>query len=293
MKNLSGKIAFITGGASGIGFAIAEAVGKAGMKVMLAGVNQTNLDVAAERLREKQIAVARVACDVASRADVQRAALATIATFGKVHLVVNNAGVVVSGPIGDVREADWRWVVDVNLFGVIHGTEVFAPLLAQHGEGGHIVNVASMAGMMSGPGNEPYSATKYAVVAMSEGWRLQLAPKGIGVSVLCPAFVRTNISDSQRNRRPEERQVRDPGAVAVLKKLVEEGMAPEMLAARVIEAIEDDELYVFTHAELKPVLEARFSAILAAMDKAAKSPALADHLPQDLSAFGIPAGVRK
>jgi NAD(P)-dependent dehydrogenase (short-subunit alcohol dehydrogenase family) len=293
MKSLNGKTAFITGGASGIGFAIAEAVGRAGMKVMLAGVNEANLDAAVERLRAKQIAVARVPCDVSKRADVEHAALATIAAFGKVHLVVNNAGVATGGQIGEVREADWRWLVDVNLFGVVHGTEVFAPLLAKHGEGGHIVNVASIAGMISGPGNEPYSATKYAVVAMSEGWRVQLAAKGIGVSVLCPAFVRTNISNSQRNRRPEERQVRDADTVAVLKKLVDEGMAPEMLAARVVEAIEDNELYVFTHPELKPVLEARFSAILTAMDKAARSPALADHQPQDLTAFGIPAVVRK
>src|SRR5215467_766892 len=242
MKNLNGKTAFITGGASGIGFAIAEALGRAGMKVMIAGVNESNLDAAVEHLRAKQIEVARVACDVSKRADVEGAARATIAAFGRVHLVVNNAGVATGGRIGEVREADWRWLVDVNLFGVLHGTEVFAPLLATHGEGGHIVNVASIAGMISGPGNEPYSATKYAVVAMSEGWRVQLAAQGIGVSVLCPAFVRTNISNSQRNRRPEERQVRDAETVAVLKKLVDEGMAPEMLAARVIEAIEDNEL---------------------------------------------------
>jgi NAD(P)-dependent dehydrogenase (short-subunit alcohol dehydrogenase family) len=287
MKNLRGRVAFITGGASGIGYAIAEAVGRAGMKVMIAGVNETNLDAAVERLRAEQIVAERVACDVSRRADVQRAALATIAAFGRVHLVVNNAGVAVGGQIGEVRETDWRWIIDVNLFGVVHGTEVFAPLLAQHGEGGHIVNVSSIAGMFAGPGNEIYSASKYAVVAMSEGWRLQLAPKGIGVSVLCPAFVRTNIASSQRNRRPEERQVSDPGRTAVLSQLVEEGMPPAMLAARVIEAIHDDELYVFTHPELKPVLEARFSAILAAMDKAAQSPALAEHRPQDLSALGV------
>ena len=131
----------------------------------------------------------------------EAAALEAVAAFGKVHVVCNNAGVAVGGPIGTVRERDWDWIIDVNLKGVVYGTEMFVPLIKSHGEGGHIVNTASMAGMVSPPGMEPYCATKFAVVAMSEGWATQLAPLNIGVSVLCPGFVRTRIHESGRARQ--------------------------------------------------------------------------------------------
>jgi NAD(P)-dependent dehydrogenase (short-subunit alcohol dehydrogenase family) len=254
------------------------------MRVMLAGINEQNLDAALARLRAAGITAERVQCDVGSRDSVRGAALATIAKFGKVHVVCNNAGVGLGGEIGTIPTSDWEWVIRVNLMGVVHGTEIFAPLLAQHGEGGHIVNTSSVAGLLAGPGAEPYAATKFAVVAMSEGWRVQLAPRGIGVSVLCPAFVRTNIGSGHRNRPGGPRP--DGGArQAVLNQLVEAGMDPKMLAARVLEAIRDDELYIFTHPELKAAVAARFAAILEAFDRAAKSPALKDHKPQDLSAL--------
>ena len=289
MNNLSGKIAFVTGASVGIGYALAEALGKNGMRVMLAGINESNLDAALVRLRALGLTAERVQCDVASRASVQNAANATIEKFGKVHVVCNNAGVGMGGPIGTIPESDWDWVIKVNLLGIVHGTETFAPLIAQHGEGGHIVNTSSVAGIIASPGMEPYSATKFAVVAMSEGWRVQLAPLGIGVSVLCPAFVRTEIGGGHRNRpggpRPSANRERD----AAMKQLIDDGMEPAMVAARVLEGIRDDELYIFTHPELKPAFEARFNAILAAVDHAARSPALADHKPQDLSALGLPA----
>jgi NAD(P)-dependent dehydrogenase (short-subunit alcohol dehydrogenase family) len=287
MNNFTNKIAFVTGASAGIGYALAEALGRAGMRVMLAGINEQNLDGALAKLRSAGITAERVQCDVGSRASVQNAALATIAKFGKVHVVCNNAGVGMGGEIGSIAESDWEWVIRVNLMGVVHGTEIFAPLLAQHGEGGHIVNTSSIAGLLAGPGSEPYAATKFAVVAMSEGWRVQLAPRGIGVSVLCPAFVRTNIGSTQRNR-PGGPQ---PGAkerLAVLNQLIEGGMDPKMLAARVLEAIRDDELYIFTHPEMKAMVEGRFNSILEAFDRAAKSPALKNHKPQDLSALTGP-----
>ena len=284
MKNLNGKVAFVTGASTGIGYALAEAFGRAGMRVMLAGINEQNLDAALARLRTADVEADRVQCDVASRASVHKAALATIAKFGKVHVVCNNAGVGMGGEFGTIPETDWEWVIRVNLMGVVHGTEIFAPLLAQHGEGGHIVNTSSIAGLLPGPGMEPYCATKFAVVAMSEGWRVQLAPRGIGVSVLCPAFVRTNIGSGHRNRPGGPRPSSD-AAQSVLNQLVEGGMDPKMLAARVLEAVRDDELYVFTHPELKAAIEARFDAILEAFDRAARSPALREHKPQDLSAL--------
>ena len=287
MKSFTGKVAFITGASAGIGYALAEALGQAGMRVMLAGINEQNLDAALARLRAAGVSAERVQCDVGSRASVQNAALATIAKFGKVHVVCNNAGVGMGGEVGTIAETDWEWVIRVNLMGVVHGMEIFAPLLAQHGEGGHVVNTSSIAGLLAAPGSEPYAATKFAVVAMSEGWRQQLAPRGIGVSVLCPAFVRTNIGSGDRNR-PGGPQ-RDVGErQALLSRFVEGGMDPQMLASRVLEAIRDDELYIFTHPEFKAFVQGRFNAILEAFDRAAKSPALKDHKPQDLSALMPP-----
>src|SRR5215831_17226097 len=241
MKNFTNKVAFVTGASTGIGYALAEALGRAGMRVMIAGINEQNLDAAVAKLRSAGITAERVQCDVASRASVQNAANATIAKFGKVHVVCNNAGVGMGGEIGTIGESDWEWVIRVNVMGVVHGTEIFAPLIAQHGEGGHIVNTSSIAGLLASPGGEPYAATKFAVVAMSEGWRLQLAPRGIGVSVLCPAFVRTSIGSGHRNRPGGPRPGGGELGAALLNKLVEGGMDPQMLAARVLEAIRDDE----------------------------------------------------
>ncbi len=263
------------------------------MRVMLAGINEGRLDAAVARLRALGITAELVQCDVASRASVQNAAQATLARFGKVHVVCNNAGVGMGGPIGTIPESDWEWVIKVNLLGVVHGTEIFAPLIAGHGEGGHIVNTASVAGMVASAGMEPYSATKFAVVAMSEGWRIQLASSNIGVSVLLPGFVRTEIARGHRNRPGGARPSANPERDAMMQQLIDGGMDPKMVAARVLEGIRDDELYVFTHPELKPAFEARFNAILAAVDHAAKSPALADHKPQDLTALGIPAAATR
>ena len=288
MQDLKGKVAFVTGASAGIGYALAEGFANAGMRVMLAGINLQNLDAALDRLRAAGVTGERVQCDVASRASVENAARATMEKFGKVHVVCNNAGVGMSGAIGTIPETDWEWVIRVNLMGVVHGTEIFAPLIERHGEGGHIVNTSSVAGFLTGPGMEPYAATKAAVVAMSEGWRIQLAAKGIGVSVLCPGFVRTNIGRGHRNRPGGQRPSGNPEREAIMRQLLEDGMAPAMLAARVLEAIRNDELYVFTHPELKPAFEAHFDVVLEALDRAAQSPALASHVPQDLTALGIP-----
>ena len=200
MKEFQGRTAFVTGGASGMGFAMAEAFGREGMNVMLADIEEGALSRALLALRDQQIRCEGVVADVSSRASMRKAALETISKFGKVHVVVNNAGVAVSAPMDRLTEDEWRWVLDVNLKGVVNGVEIFVPLIASHGEGGHIVSTASLAGLFTGPGVEPYSATKYAVVGMSEGWRAELKSRNIGVSVLCPALVNTNILDSYRNR---------------------------------------------------------------------------------------------
>jgi NAD(P)-dependent dehydrogenase (short-subunit alcohol dehydrogenase family) len=277
MQDLSGKVAFVTGGASGIGLSMAQAFGAEGMAVMLADIEPEALERAVAGLRERQVRAEGVVADVASRASLHAAAQATLAAFGKIHVVCNNAGVGAGGPMAAVTPSDWDWVIDVNLKGVVYGVETFAPLLQAHGEGGHFVNTASLAGMISPPGMEPYCATKFAVVAMSEGWKEQLAPLNIGVSVLCPGFVKTRINESRRNRQPsygpDERAPPPPDAPP---SRVLGGIPVEPVGRRVVEAVKANELYVFTHPGSKAAVAARFERILAAFDVAEASPALAD-----------------
>jgi NAD(P)-dependent dehydrogenase (short-subunit alcohol dehydrogenase family) len=281
MDEFKDKVAFITGGASGIGLAMAKVFGRAGMKVMLADIEPATLAAAVEDLRGRQIRAEGVVADVSKRDSIKSAALETIAKFGKVHVVCNNAGVGAGGPFGTVPAGDRGWVVDVNQLGVVHGMEVFAPLIISHGEGGHFVNTASMAGMVSPPGMEPYCATKFAVVAMSEGWALQLAPHGIGVSILCPGFVKTRIHESRRNRPADLGPVETPaGFDAGIASPVLTGMPVEPVAERVFEGVRDNDLYIFTHPEMRGAVEGRFARILAAFDKSAASPALAGAAPR-------------
>jgi NAD(P)-dependent dehydrogenase (short-subunit alcohol dehydrogenase family) len=287
MKDLNGKTAFITGGASGIGLAMAEAFGREGMNIVLADVESAALAAAVERLATSQIPVHGVIADVTRRTALQNAAKDAVAAFGNLHLVCNNAGVAGGGPIGQVPEHDWDWIVDVNLKGVVYGMEVFAPLVWAHGEGGHFVNTASIAGMISVPTMEPYSATKAAVVSMSEAWAAQLAPRNIGVSILMPGFVRTRIQDSRRNRPQAYGDGEPPALFAeTAAQMVANGMPVEPVAARVVEAVRDNELYVFTNPEFKPMVEMRFATILAAFDAAARSPALTGAPPPGPSAAG-------
>jgi NAD(P)-dependent dehydrogenase (short-subunit alcohol dehydrogenase family) len=276
MRELAGKTAFVTGGASGIGFALGAAFAQAGMKVMLADIETDVLAEAVKSLDDFGSNVRGVACDVADPVSVERAAKASYQAFGNVHVVCNNAGVAAAGGIDNISLDNWRWVLDVNLMGVLHGIRTFLPHIRAHGEGGHIVNTASMAGMNSGLGFSPYVASKFAVVGMSEGLATQLKPFGIGVSVLCPGFVRTRIGESGRNR-PERygaTQPPDPASpagllIAQIAERLQSGLDPSDVAARVLAAIREDQLYVFTHPEMRAELEDRFAAIMAAVDQAA------------------------
>jgi len=276
MRDFAGKTAFVTGGASGIGLALGVAFAQAGMKVMLADIETDALALAVKSLKKLGPAEG-VICDVADPSSVERAAKASWEAFGNVHVVCNNAGVAAGGGIDNISLDNWRWVLDVNLMGVLHGIRTFLPHMRAHGEGGHIVNTASMAGMISGMGFSPYSASKFAVVCMSEGLAPQLKPLGIGVSVLCPGFVRTGIGESGRNRpqRYGPTPTLDPASpaaafVAEIARCLQAGLEPVAVAARVLAAIRNDELYVFTHPEMRGEVEQRFAAIQGAMDKAAR-----------------------
>jgi NAD(P)-dependent dehydrogenase (short-subunit alcohol dehydrogenase family) len=277
MRELAGKTAFVTGGASGIGFALGRAFAEAGMKVMLADIETDALAAAVESLNSFGSDVRGVSCDVADPVSVERAAEASYQAFGNVHVVCNNAGVAGGSGIDNISLDNWRWVLDVNLMGVLHGIRSFLPHIRAHGEGGHIVNTASMAGMESGLGFSPYATSKFAVVAMSEGLAMQLEPLGIGVTVLCPGYVRTRIGESGRNRPERYGPAQNPapaspaGALtAQIAKLLQTGLDPSAVAKQVLAAIRQNQLYVFTHPEMRAGIDERFAAIQAAIGKAEK-----------------------
>jgi len=244
MRDWHGKIAFVTGGASGIG--LGRALAEAGARVMLADIEEAALDAAVASLRGSKFAdVSGGVCDVRDYQAVERAAQARVEAFGKVHIVCNNAGVAGRSGTDGIDLQDGRWVIDINLMGVVHGVRAFVPHLTCHDEGGHIVNTAPMAGFLPGTGFGPYTATKFAVVGLSEGLREELAPQGIGVSVLCPGWVRTRITESRRNWPKEYGEPPAPATGPTqerIAELVRTGMKPSAVAALVLAAIRDDEL---------------------------------------------------
>jgi len=276
MKELAGKTAFVTGAASGIGLGIATAFAQAGVKVMLCDIEEAALSAALKQLRLTNVDVDGVKADVSLKAELVAAAEATTARYGKVHILVNNAGVGGGGPYGTWTEASWNWTMGVNLMATIWGIEIFGPLIEQHGEGGHIVSTASIAGLISGASNA-YNVSKYGVVALSEGLRIELAPRGIGVSVLCPGFIRTQIVDSRRNlpKRFEGAVHAMPTSVPLaeqtnmvrmLRERVSQGIDPIYVGELVREGVEKDWPYIFTDLEFEPMIEARFAAIKQGFD---------------------------
>ena len=289
MEELKGKTAVISGGAEGIGLSIARELGNQGMNLVLADINAQQLAAAEQTLADAGVPVHTVALDAANLSQWETVAEKAISRFGKVHMLVNNAGV--SGhtaAVDDTKDEDWRWVVDVNLMGVVHGTRVMVPLMKSHKEGGWIVNVASMAGFAGLPLGSPYSATKAAVVALAESWRAELEPENIYVSVLCPGFVKTRIHESDRNK-PDAYAVetKAPSEIAQLMgdqvaAVVGSGMEVEVVGQRVVEAIQAKELYIFTHPNFRAVVKARFAAIDEAFERAAKSQLLQGDVVPDL-----------
>lgn len=263
-----GRTAFVTRAASGIGFALSRALARAGMKVMLADIEEGALDAALHELKDSGAEARAVACDVSDGAAMLRAAEETFAAFGKVHVVCSNAGVGIGGPIEAISSADWDWLLGVNLMGAVHAVQAFLPHIKTHGEGGHFVVTSSMAGLLGPPGIAPYNASKAAVIAIAETLAAELAGTEIGVSVLCTAFVRTRIATSARNR-PSRFGARDEEpANPQMAALVDAGIDPAFVADRVLAGIRNNELYVLTHPELRGVVADRFDQIMAAFDRA-------------------------
>jgi NAD(P)-dependent dehydrogenase (short-subunit alcohol dehydrogenase family) len=274
MKDLAGKTAFVTGAASGVGLGIATALAHAGAKVMLCDIEETALAKAVEGMKQTNADVDGVKADVSLKAELKAAAETTIGRYGKVHILVNNAGVGGGGPYGAWTDKGWEWTLGVNLMGVVWGIEIFGPLIEQHGEGGHIVSTASIAGLISGGGIQ-YNVSKYGVVALSEGLRSELAPRGIGASVLCPGFVRTQIMDFWRNqperfgRIPTDRlaAIRASEPFKMMEQRVSNGIDPFYVGELVREGIENDWPYIFTDVEFESLIEARFAAIKRGFDR--------------------------
>jgi NAD(P)-dependent dehydrogenase (short-subunit alcohol dehydrogenase family) len=235
MERLDGRVAVITGGGSGIGLGMAEAFGAEGMRVVLADVQAERLDAAAELVRAAGAPDVRtVPTDVRDPAAVDALAVATIDAFGAVHVLCNNAGVSTLGYQWDTSLEDWRWVFDVNVFGVVHGIRAFVPHLVAQDEA-HVVNTASMAGLITSAGSAPYGASKHAVVGMTKALRAELAIRNahVGVSVICPGEVKTNITENIRTKGGE----RDLARVEALRQRLTTAMEPREVGDMVVDAI--------------------------------------------------------
>src|SRR5262245_6608207 len=268
MKELAGKVAVVTGAASGIGRALTERFVATGMKVVLADLERPALEAAVRELRAGGATVVGVPTDVSQAAQVEALATKAVETFGAVHVVCNNAGVALSGPVWQHTVADWEWVMGVNLWGVIHGVRVFVPLMLKQGGEGHIVNTASIAGLTSNPFMGVYNVTKHAVVTLSETLHKDLALTGapLKVSVLCPGFVNTRIADADRNRPAALRNPSETPRPAEMEQLVRSalvaGLPPAQVAEHVLAAIREERFYVLTHPEFRARVRERMEDIV-------------------------------
>ncbi len=299
MNMFNGRTALISGGAEGIGLSIAHALGDQGMNIVLADINEQSLQYATTALNAKGISTHSVMLDVAKQEHWQRAVEDASAAFGGLHFLVNNAGVTgVQGDIENQSDKAWRWALDVNLMGVVYGAKYAVPKIKSHGEGGWIINVASMAGMGGSPYGGSYTATKNAVVALSEGWAGELKRDNISVSVLCPGFVKTRIHESTRNiqddyidsdihndqsskkANPFSAQLQDNA-----KKMVENGIEVELIGQRVVEALNQNEFYIFTHPGYRTMVQKRAKAIDDAFIKAAESKVVGHLINRDSELF--------
>jgi len=265
VESLNGKGAVVTGGASGIGLETARRLAARGAHVVLADIERGALDRAVEELRSNGASAWGVECDVSSLAAVTALTDEAFRLLDRVHIVFNNAGVALGGPIASMSHDDWRWIIDVDLWGPIHGVEVFVPRLIDQGEGGHVLFTASFAGLVPNVGLGPYCVAKYGVVALAEVLARELRPHSIGVSVLCPMRVGTNIGNSERNRAT------DYGVADVASTLADSAAQDDALAGRIIpvedaaeatvQAILDNRLYIVTHDESRESIRRRFERI--------------------------------
>lgn len=268
----SGHVAVVTGAASGIGAALANAFGEAGGRLVVADVEVDALERVASALRSKGVETLAVPTDVADPDAVERLAQKTLERFGRVDVLCNNAGVSTFNALADQTLTDWRWVLGVNLWGVVHGLQSFVPILRAQGTPAHIVSTSSIAGLWSGvPFIGPYAVSKVGVVSLSETVRDELRAEGspIGISVLIPSSVSTNVMESERNRPSGLGSEQRTPIAEQVRLMIRDGLfgpdgkSPDEVAAITLDAIRKDRFWIITHASARPALEARFAAILA------------------------------
>lgn len=270
MKEFAGKVAVITGAASGIGRGIAEWCVRLGMKVVLADIDEEPLDKTGTEIKAMGGTVLCVRTDVSKRGDVESLARQAFDTFSNVHLLFNNAGVAAGGASWEATWNDWEWVIGVNLWGVIHGVKVFTPLMLAQNTECHIVNTSSSAGLICGGFSAPYSVTKHAVVALSESLYLTLQQRKalVGVSVLCPGLVHTNIGKAERNRPRELQNEPVPftpemqAGRAAFDALVAASISPHQVAETVFDAIRNEQFYILTDRAWTDIIRLRITKLL-------------------------------
>ncbi|MDC1116283.1 SDR family NAD(P)-dependent oxidoreductase [Luminiphilus sp.] len=254
------KVALVTGGGSGLGLALARALGLRGATVVLADRDLSAAQNAARALQELGIAADHLSCDVASAQQVSEVVGEVITRHGDIDILINNAGVALGGTSGEINLEDWRWIVDINLMGVVHGVEAVVPFMRK--TGGYILNVASLAGMHANPDMGPYNATKFAVVGYSEGLQQELAGANIGVSVLCPAWIKTDIHRSAL-QKPSGNTELDQHRVEAMEDVISNGIDASDVAEWAIDCLQAERFYILTHPEFLPMLEKRHQRVLA------------------------------
>ncbi len=279
MDKLEGKVAIVTGAASGIGYAMAQSLAANGVRVVMADVEEEALMAAAESFGDTNAEIKPVLLDVTDRDRFAEVADEVEAEFGKIHILCNNAGVGAGGHVADMTYKDWDWIMRVNVDGVINGMVTCTPRIRAHGEGGHIVNTASMAGQIGIPNLSVYNTSKFAVVGMSESAHQDLAADNIGVSVLCPNMVRTRILESGRNRPKELQGEVDTASMTLSadvteeeraernRMLMENAIEPSVVGDMVVDAIRNNDLYIFTHPESAEMIKGRFAQLMAAQER--------------------------
>lgn len=269
MKEFQGKVAVVTGGASGIGRAMAERFAEEGMCIVLADIETDTLEKTAAELRAEGAEILSVVCDVSKKEDVERLSQEAVKAYDTVHILCNNAGVGVVGFTWEIDLDDWEWVLGVNLWGVVYGTHYFTPIMIKNGDPCHIINTASMAGLVNGTSMSPYYTSKHAVVSISESMHKELETlnSNVKISVLCPGWVNTRIHEADRNRPAGSQEIDESDTITLqfremFEQSLKEGLDPAHVAQMVLDAVVAEQFYILPHAHLKNGIETRMQDVL-------------------------------